>query len=85
MSEIRGVAHLDVLQQACIQVFGEGKFAFLANKDSAEDAERCFGPQAEQLDNAPWGLNEYQHLHSVARWIDLYTVSLTRRIGWNFR
>lgn len=68
ISEFNGVdtPNLEVLQQACFQVFGEEKFAFLANNDSAEDAKRVFGPQAEQLDNAPWGLNEYQHLHNVA-------------------
>ena len=67
-SKFNGVdtPNLDVIKQVCIQVFGDDEFAFLANNDSAEEAKRCFGPQAEQLDNAPWGLNDYQHLHNVA-------------------
>lgn len=67
-SELDGVAarNLDVLQQACIKAFGDDEFAFLANNDSDEDAKRHFGTQAQQLPNAPWGLNDFQHIHNVA-------------------
>lgn len=67
-SELDGIetTNLNVLQQACIQVFGDDEFAFLANNDSAEDAKQYFGNKAKQLPNAPWGLNDYQHIHNVA-------------------
>lgn len=67
-SEFNGAdtANLDVLQQACIQVFSDDEFAFLANNDSADEAKRFFRTQAQQLPNAPWGLNDYQHIHNVA-------------------
>lgn len=67
-SEFNGVetTNLDVLQQACVKEFGDDEFAFLANNDSADEAKRFFGPQAQQLPNAPWGLNEYQHINNVA-------------------
>ncbi|MEP3948117.1 hypothetical protein [Ascidiaceihabitans sp.] len=58
--------NLDVLKQACIQVFEDDEFVFLANNDNAEDTKRCFGTKAQQLPNAPWGLNDYQHIHNVA-------------------
>ena len=48
MSELDGIetTNLNVLQQACIQVFGDDEFAFLANNDSAEDAKHYFGNKA---------------------------------------
>ncbi|MEP4125334.1 MAG: hypothetical protein ABJL98_11520 [Lentilitoribacter sp.] len=67
-SELNGVetTNLDVLKQACIQVFDDDEFVFLANNDNAEDAKHYFGNKAKQLPNAPWGLNDYQHIHNVA-------------------
>ncbi|MEP3892442.1 hypothetical protein [Pseudophaeobacter sp.] len=50
-----------------IQSEFHGPCAYLVNKDVEDLVENSLSSiQAEQLPNAPWGLNKYQHIHNVA-------------------
>jgi hypothetical protein len=68
---------VDVLQQARIEAFGDADLAFLANNDNADEAKRFFGPQAQQLPNAPWGLKDGakpQRIHPLSAQQSFFTL-----------
>ncbi|WP_282053042.1 DEAD/DEAH box helicase family protein [Phaeobacter inhibens] len=67
VSEFDGneVENFEFLQQTCQQQFGDEPFAYLCNTDREADLQAAFSSNAQQLPNAPWGLNDYQAIHNV--------------------
>ena len=61
----RDIVNFDILQQMCQQQFGDEPFVYLCNNDRAADLQKAFASNAQQLPNAPWGLNDYQGIHNV--------------------
>lgn len=67
VSECDGIEleNCEILQQACQREFGDRPFAYLCNTDREADLSKAFSSNGVQLPNAPWGLNDYQHIHNV--------------------
>ena len=67
VSEFDGgeVENFEILQQVCQQEFGDQPFAYLCNTDRETELKTTFSSNAQQLPNAPWGLNDYQAIHNV--------------------
>lgn len=67
VSEFDGseVENFEFLQQTCQREFDDEPFAYLCNTDRDADLQAAFSSNAQQLPNAPWGLNDYQAIHNV--------------------